>query len=84
MDSDNKIEPRTLKGFRDILPAEALIKERMLQKIKGVFFSFGFAPIETPHLEYTEVLIGGASKEIGKQLYRFNDQGDRDVCMRFI
>ena len=83
MDSDKKVEPRTLKGFRDILPADALIKERMLQKIKNVFFSFGFAPIETPHLEYTEVLIGGTSEEIGKQLYRFNDQGDRDVCLRF-
>ena len=29
------------------------------------------------------MLIGGTSEEIGKQLYRFNDQGDRDVCLRF-
>jgi len=78
-----KVEPRTLKGFRDLLPAEALLKERLLQKIRKVFFDFGFAPIETPHLEYTDVLIGQASEEIGKQLYRFNDQGKRDVCLRF-
>lgn len=83
MDSSKKVEARTLKGFRDLLPAEALLKERLLQKIKAVFFSFGYAPIETPHIEYTDVLIGETSGEIGKQLYRFEDQGKRDVCLRF-
>jgi len=81
--NSSRIEPRTLKGFRDLLPAEALIKSRMLSTAVEVFQSFGFAPIETPHLEYTDILIGESGEEIGKQLYRFEDQGGRDVCLRF-
>lgn len=77
------VEARTLKGFRDVLPAEALLKEQLLQRIKAVFLSFGYAPIETPHLEHTDVLIGETSGDIGKQLYRFPDQGGRDICLRF-
>lgn len=81
--NSSRIEPRTLKGFRDLLPAEALIKSRMLSTAVEVFQSFGFVPIETPHLEYTDILIGESGEEIGKQLYRFEDQGGRDVCLRF-
>ena len=40
-------------------------------------------PIETPHLEYAEVLIKQGSDEIQKELYRFKDHGDRDVALRF-
>ncbi len=77
------VEARTLKGFRDVLPGEGLLKERLIEQVKRVFLSFGYAPIETPHLEYTDVLIRETSGDIGKQLYRFNDQGGRDVCLRF-
>lgn len=77
------IEPRTLKGFNDLMPEEALLKRRMLSTLIGVFESFGFCTIETPHLEFTEVLLGDASAEIQKQLFRFTDQGDRDVTLRF-
>lgn len=65
------------------MPEEALKKSRMLDKLKSIFESFGYGPIETPHLELTEVLIGQTEGEIGKQLYRFKDNGDRDVCLRF-
>ena len=77
------INARTLAGFRDILPATEIIKESMLDKIRKVFKKYGFLPIETPHLEFTEVLIGKGSDEINKQLYRFNDNGGRDVTLRF-
>lgn len=76
-------EAKTLRGFRDILPSGAIIKEEMLDKIKGVFKSFGFVPIETPHLEYGEVLLGKGSEEIQKELYKFKDNGGRDVALRF-
>ncbi|MEZ4755048.1 MAG: HisS family protein [Bdellovibrionota bacterium] len=77
------IEARTLKGFRDLLPAEAIAKGSMLQALRNVFDSYGYVPIETPHLEYTEVLVGDAGDDIQKQLYRFRDNGDRDVTLRF-
>jgi histidyl-tRNA synthetase len=76
-------EARTLSGFRDILPANASVKESMLNSIKEVFKSFGFVPIETPHLEYAEVLVGKGSEEIQKELYKFRDHGGRDVALRF-
>ena len=77
------IEPRTLKGFRDHLPAQALARERVLDVARRVYRSYGFAPIDTPALEYLEILTGKGSEETDKQLYRFTDHGGRDVGMRF-
>ena len=77
------IEPRTLKGFRDHLPAQALARERILDVARRVYRSYGFAPIDTPALEYLEILTGKGSEETDKQLYRFRDHGGRDVGLRF-
>ncbi|MGE3807359.1 MAG: histidine--tRNA ligase [Gemmataceae bacterium] len=78
-----KIEPRTLKGFRDFLPADQIVREQLLEKARGVFRSYGFAPIDTPALEYAEILVDKGGEESNRQIYRFMDQGDRDVAMRF-
>ena len=77
------IEPRTLKGFRDHLPAQALAREKILDTTRRVYRSYGFAPIDTPALEYLEILTGKGSEETDKQLYRFTDHGGREVGMRF-
>jgi len=77
------IEPRTLKGFRDHLPAQALAREQVLDVARRVYRSYGFAPIDTPALEYLEILTGKGSEETDKQLYRFRDHGGRDVGLRF-
>ena len=76
------VTPRTLSGFRDRLPKEALAKTILLNKLSAVFMSFGFVPIETPHLEYADVLVKQGSDEIQKELYRFKDHGGRDVALR--
>jgi histidyl-tRNA synthetase len=78
-----KIEPRTLKGFRDVLPAEARVKGRMLRRIERVFESFGYGPIDTPALEYAEILKGKGGDESDKQMFEFEDQGGRRVALRF-
>lgn len=80
---EKMIQARTLSGFRDRLPQEAFLKAELLQTITGVFESFGFVPIETPHLEYADVLSQQGGDEIGKQLYAFKDHGGRDVALRF-
>ena len=79
------IQPRTLKGFRDYPPPLAIPRERLMDIARRVFRSYGFAPIDTPALEYAEILVGkmAAEAEIQRQLYRFQDQGDRDVALRF-
>jgi histidyl-tRNA synthetase len=78
-----KIEPRVLKGFRDFLPDVELERKRIETVLTGVFESFGFVPIDTPALEYTEVLLGKGGGETDKQIYRFLDHGERDVALRF-
>ncbi|MCE3046854.1 histidine--tRNA ligase [Helicobacter kayseriensis] len=77
------IQARTLSGFKDRLPQEAIAKSELLRKIVTVFEGFGFVPIETPHLEYADVLIKQGSDEIQKELYAFKDHGGRDVALRF-
>ncbi|MEM1451653.1 MAG: histidine--tRNA ligase [Planctomycetota bacterium] len=78
-----RIQARTLKGFRDFLPSAAIPRERVIDAAKAVYRSFGFSPIDTPALEYTEVLLGKGGDETDKQMYRFTDHGGRDVGMRF-
>ena len=77
------IQPRTLRGFRDFTPAMMIPRERLIDTAKAVYRSFGFSPIDTPALEYTEILLGKGGDETDKQMYRFEDQGGRDVGMRF-
>jgi histidyl-tRNA synthetase len=77
------IQPRTLKGFRDYLPSVMIPREQMMQTAREVFRSFGFAPIDTPVLEHLEILTGKGSDETDRQIYRFQDNGRRDVGMRF-
>jgi histidyl-tRNA synthetase len=77
------IDPRTLKGFRDYLPAQMIAREQLLEKTRQVYRSYGFAPIDTPALEYTEILLNKGGEESNRQIYRFTDHGGRDVAMRF-
>ena len=79
----NLIKPRTLKGFRDYLPNAMIAREQLIETAQRVYRSYGFSPIDTPALEYTEILLGKGSDETDKQLYRFTDHGDRDVALRF-
>jgi histidyl-tRNA synthetase len=77
------IEPRTLKGFRDYLPEAMIARERLIATAQRVYRSYGFSPIDTPALEYEEILLGKGGGETDKQLYRFEDSGGRRVAMRF-
>jgi histidyl-tRNA synthetase len=76
------ITPRRLHGFRDYPPALMIPRERLLEQARRVYRSYGFAPIDTPALEYSEILLGKGGEESDKQLYRF--QHDRhDIALRF-
>ena len=78
-----KIEPRTLKGFRDFLPKDARKRQYVLETLKRVFESYGFEPLETPALEYEEILSGKYGTEGDKLMYKFTDNGDRKVALRY-
>jgi histidyl-tRNA synthetase len=83
MNDAKRIEPRTLKGFRDYLPEAMIPREWLIDTARRVYRSYGFAPIDTPALEYLEILTGKGSDETDKQLYKFQDHGGRWVGMRF-
>jgi histidyl-tRNA synthetase len=77
------IQPRTLKGFRDYLPATMTAREQVVETARKVYRTFGFTPIDTPALEYSEILFGKGGDESDRQMYRFEDQGGRDIALRF-
>lgn len=79
----NKIEPKILKGFRDFLPREARKRQYVINTLKTVFERYGFEPLETPVLEYEEILTGKYGEEGDKLMYRFEDNGQRRVAMRY-
>lgn len=73
---------QTLKGFRDFLPADALKRKWLKEKLSSICESWGFDPMETPTLEPAE-LFQGQIGEDEKLIYKFKDNGDRDVAMRY-
>ena len=75
------IQPRILKGFRDALPAEETTRALLVEKLTASFRSFGFVPIDTPALEYSEILLRKSDGETEKQVFRFTDNGGRDVAL---
>lgn len=77
------IEPKVLKGFRDSLPQQEIVRQNLISEVQRIFRLFGFVPIDTPALEYAEVLLGKGGGETDKQMYRFQDNGERDVALRF-
>ena len=80
------IEPKVLKGFRDSLPygPQGEKRRRRIMASLGQLFELGgFEPIDTPALELCEILLGKAGGETEKQIYRFRDNGGRDVALRF-
>lgn len=74
---------RNLKGFRDFLPAEKIKRNYVQQKIVETFEQFGFVPLETPTLEYADLLLGKYGDEADKLVYNFLDRGERKVALRY-
>ncbi len=74
---------QTLKGFRDFLPKDAKKREYVINTLKTVFESYGFEPLETPSLEYEEILAGKYGEEGDKLMYKFEDNGKRKVALRY-
>ena len=77
------IQPRVLKGFRDFLPNDEIFRAELIEKLTATYRAYGFVPIDTPVLEYTEILLRKSNGETEKQVFRFEDKGGRDVAMRF-
>lgn len=77
-----KVEPRTLAGFMELLPEEQVVFNHMRDVIRHSYEMFGFLPLDTPIIEYSDVLLAKAGGETEKQIYRFT-RGDTDLSLRF-
>lgn len=78
----NKVQPRILPGFMELLPEDQIAFNRMYDTIRSVYERYGFLPLDTPTIELSEVLLAKAGGETEKQIYRF-DKGDTDLALRF-
>ena len=77
-----KRQARVLKGFRDYLPDQMILRQRIIGIFRDIFELHGFEPLDTPALEYLDVLTGKAG-ENEKLMYRFEDAGGREVGLRY-
>ena len=78
----NKVQPRILPGFMELLPEDQIAFNKMYDTIRKVYEQYGFLPLDTPTIELSEVLLAKAGGETEKQIYRF-EKGDNDLSLRF-
>ncbi len=81
------IDSRVASGLRDLTPALAKPRERILDNFRKTFRQFGFQPIETPHIERKDVLTGkgAGSEEVLRQIFDVVNTGGTpgELALRF-
>ena len=77
-----KMKPRTLSGFMELLPEKQAKMERFMSVLRDTYSLYGFAPLDTPVIESAEVLLAKGGGDTEKQIYRFQ-KGDSDLALRF-
>ena len=77
------VEPRTLKGFQDLLPEDLIPRKRVIRTIETIFERYGFVPLESPALEHLDVLMGTGGDEVNKELFRLESPEADPISLRF-
>ncbi len=78
----DRVRPRTLSGFMELMPDKQVQMEKMMQVLRDSYSLYGFTPLDTPVIESAEVLLAKGGGETEKQIYRFM-KGDSDLALRF-
>jgi histidyl-tRNA synthetase len=83
------VTPRTFRGTRDFLPGELLGRRRILAVIEEAYRRYGFQPLETPAIEYLDILTG-KSEENDKLIYEIKrargeeeDTAETAIALRY-
>ena len=79
---EEKVQPKTLPGFMELLPNEQILFNKMKEIIQKTYEKYGFLPLDTPIIEDANVLLAKAGGETEKQIYRFQ-KGENDLALRF-
>lgn len=77
------VVPQVLKGFRDLMPADMIARNGVVEKIRSVYERYGFVPLDTPVLEYLATLVGTGGEDTNKQLFRLESPEREPIAMRF-
>jgi len=78
----DKIKPRTLSGFMELLPPQQVIFDAMARRLRDSFSLYGFTPLDTPLMEAAEILLAKGGGETEKQIYLLS-KGDADLALRY-
>lgn len=76
------VKPRILSGFMELSPADQILFNSMLGRIRDTFELFGFAPVDTPAIELSEILFAKGGGETEQEVYRF-ERGKKDLALRY-
>ncbi|HSS49469.1 MAG TPA: histidine--tRNA ligase [Thermoanaerobaculia bacterium] len=78
------VEPRLSRGLRDLLPADVLARQWMIDTIRGVYELYGFVPLVTPAIEYLDVLTGSAAgSEAQQSIFTVQNPEKEQLGLRF-
>ncbi|WP_313770668.1 histidine--tRNA ligase [Bacillus sp. S/N-304-OC-R1] len=80
-----KMDYQNVKGTQDYLPNEEIVRRNIRRTLEDVFIQYGYNPLETPILNYTELLASkyGGGAEILEEMYTLTDRGERDLALRY-
>jgi histidyl-tRNA synthetase len=79
----NPVEPRLSRGLRDLLPDQMLARQRMVDTIRRVYELYGFVPLNTPAVEFLDVLSGSAGQETQQSIFRVTNPENEALGLRF-
>lgn len=75
------------KGVKDTPPDEKIVKNEVVDNLRRVFELYGFMPLETPVIERYDTLTAkfaaGEDSDAKNEIFKLNDQGKRDLGLRF-
>lgn len=77
------IQPRLSRGLRDLLPEAMMARQRLIDTVRGVCENYGFSPLDTPAIEYLDVLSGSAGQEAQQSIFRVTNPEQEELGLRF-
>jgi len=77
------VEPRTLRGFQDLLPQDFIPRKAVIAVIEAIYEKYGYLPLDTPAVEHLETLLGTGGDETNKELFTLETPEGEPVALRY-